>query len=42
MPKKGFKTITVSDWCYEKLKKIADGDNRSISNFLEIVSEMKW
>ena len=42
MPLKGFKSITVKDYVYEKLSKIAERDHRTISNFLEVVSEMKW
>ena len=42
MPKTGYKSITVSEDTYDKLEKIASKDHRSISNFLDVVSEMKW
>lgn len=37
MPVKGWKTISVKDEVYAKLKKKADKEHRSITNMAEVI-----
>ncbi len=35
MKVKKFKTISLSEWAYDEAKRLAEKQNRSISNYLE-------
>ena len=37
MPEKGWKTVTLRDEVYERLRKRAEKEHRSVTNMVEVV-----